>query len=263
MTLMLWTADPRVAQAADRAGVETVGTDLERIGKAARQGHLGNARISTHGEADLSAVLSVLGRATRFARTNPLHEGSAAEIDRLLALGVEVLMLPYFRSYDEAARFCALVAGRARVALLVEHIDAVHALPQLVGLQGVNQVYVGLNDLGLSLGLTQRFAVLAGDLLPDVSRVVREAGLSFGFGGIGRAHDADLPLPTDLIYAQCARLGSDCVLLARSFVNRLPGLDAMAAEVARVRQRLAEWQQADGAALDAAHRQLLAICAAA
>jgi len=257
MTLMLWTHDPRIAGAAGAAGVDIIGTDLERIGKDQRQGHLHGARISHHGEDDLQAVLAVLHEACRFARTNPLHDGSAAEIDRLIGLGVEILMLPYFRTYDTAARFCALVDGRARVSLLVEHIDAVRVLPRLVTLDGVCQVYVGLNDLGLSLGLAHRFGVFEGELLSEASSLVRAAGVSFGFGGIGLAHDRDLPVPSDLMYAQCARLQSDCVQLARSFVDRLPGMHVMSEEVAKARARLAEWRQSDPEALEEARQRLL------
>ena len=40
------TSDPQVVRAASAAGLERIGIDIERLGKAARQGHIPHARIS-------------------------------------------------------------------------------------------------------------------------------------------------------------------------------------------------------------------------
>jgi hypothetical protein len=88
----------------------------------------------------------------------------------------------------------------------------------------------------------------------EAGKRVRDAGLRFGFGGIGRVGQAGLPVPPDLVYAEYARAGATSALLSRSF-TQANGAD-LATEVSRARARLAEWRAAPGAALEAAHREL-------
>jgi hypothetical protein len=118
----------------------------------------------------------------------------------------------------------------------------------------VHEVHVGLNDLALSLRLRNRWLVLAGELMVEAGRCVLEAGLRFGFGGIGRAGQEGLPVPADLVYAEYARAGASSALLSRSFIQT--GGTDLAAEVARARARLAEWRAAPAEALEAAHAEL-------
>lgn len=252
--LALWTSDLALARAADRAGVDRIGVDLERRGKRERQQNL-NTWISPHTEADLSAVGAVLEHALLFARVNPLNAQSAAEVEAVIAAGAHNLMLPMVASAIEAAQFVDLVGGRATVTLLVECREALEAIDGLLGVAGVSEVHVGLNDLALSLSLPNRWLVLATGVVDTVAGRVRAAGLRFGLGGIGRAGDKTLPIPSDLVYAQYARTGATSALLARSFYT---GLDAgaFAAEVARSRARLAHWRRCPPESLAAAHAEL-------
>jgi hypothetical protein len=251
--LTLWTADPALARRADAAGIQRVGVDLERFGKAARQQGLGTW-ISPHTEDDLATVGRGLRRAQLFARVNPLNADSPREVDAVLALGVRVLMLPMVASAAEAARFVALVRGRASVVLLIECRAALDALTDLVGLLGVHEWHVGLNDLALSLGLPNRWLVLAGDVVAEVGSRARAAGVRFGLGGIGRAGDRRLPIPADLVYAEYARTGATSALISRSFL-RDDNAD-LAVDIERARLRLAAWRQRSPADLAAAHREL-------
>src|SRR5687768_5686069 len=75
----LWTNDATLASLADRAGVERIGVDLERLGKSERQAGRGTW-VSPHTEEDLVRVAGVLKRAALFVRTNPLHTGSVEEV---------------------------------------------------------------------------------------------------------------------------------------------------------------------------------------
>jgi hypothetical protein len=129
--LTLWTDDPALARRADAAGVERIGVDLERLGKTERQRGLGTW-ISPHTVEDAARVGAALDRAALFARTEPLNEGTPLEVEALLARGVEVLMQPMVMTADDARTFTDLVAGRAVVVLLVEHVDAVRRMDDLV-----------------------------------------------------------------------------------------------------------------------------------
>ena len=60
--LTLLTSDPALAAEADRAGVDRVGLDFERLDKAARQaGH--DTRMSDHSLDDLARIARCLTRA--------------------------------------------------------------------------------------------------------------------------------------------------------------------------------------------------------
>jgi hypothetical protein len=255
--LTLWTADPVLARAADAAGVERIGVDLERLGKRTRQGERGTW-ISTHREENLDALSHELANASLFARVNPLNPDSQREIDSVIGRSAEVLMLPMAMDAEQAARFVRIVrqAGGidTTIVLLVEHAQALERLPEIVCVPGVDEVHIGLNDLALSLGLHNRWMTLAGDLVLNAGAVVRDANLRFGFGGIGRASDRELPVPSDLIYAEYARTGATAALLSRSFFGS-DEID-LQSEVAQARQSLAAWHQRSVEDLAAAHAEL-------
>jgi hypothetical protein len=249
--LTLWTADPGLARRADAAGVDRIGIDLDRLGKRERQAGLATW-ISPHTTEDLVALRPAVTRARLFARCNPPHEGSAAEVEALLAAGAEVLMLPMFRSACEAAAFGALVGGRATVVALLETAAALADVAALAEAPGVDEVHLGINDLALELGLGSRFEVLTLDAVAAAAAVLAEAGRPFGLGGI--AHPgAQLPIDPDLIYAQYPRLGADRALLARSFTA---GTHDLGREVRRVRARLRWWAGRAPAELERAREDL-------
>ena len=239
--LTLITNDPALAGGADRAGVDVVGVDIERLNKPARQGHIRDARISDHELSDLKRLAAVVRAAALFARLNPPHEGSRDEIDSAIANGASVLMLPYFFSASEVEGFVRLVDGRARVVLLLETAAAVVRLHDILGVSGIDEVIVGLNDLHLSMAVANHFELVASDLMTMISDQVRERGLRFGFGGLARAFDDRLPVPSDLVMAQHARLSSTSAWISRSLFGRDPASVDLAVEIARLRARLAYW----------------------
>ena len=216
IVLTLFTNDPALAGAADRAGVDRVGIDMERIGKAARQQHLATW-ISDHAEADLAVIRPMLRRAQLFARCNPVHGESAVEIDRLVGVGVKVIMLPYFKTVADAERFIRLVDERAHPVLLVETAESAAAIADLCRIPGVSEIHIGLNDMRLSLGWPSHFHVLVSDFLANICAVIRNAGHRLGVGGVGRAGDNELPVPADLVSAQMVRLRAAATLVSRSF----------------------------------------------
>jgi hypothetical protein len=255
LVLTLWTSDPRLAARADAAGVERIGVDLERLGKRERQSGLGTW-ISPHSEADLAAVGAALTRASLFVRVDPPHPGTTAQLERVLAAGAEVVMLPMFRGPEEVERFVDAVAGRAEVVLLLETPEAVARVKEVAAIDAVREIHLGLNDLTLALGLPNRFLLLASGVAERVASAVTAAGLRFGAGGIGRAGDDSLPIPADLVYAQYARLGARAALISRSFLGEDPAACDLAAEVGRARRRMAELRACGEEELEAARAEL-------
>ena len=226
---------------ADAAGVDRIGVDVERLTKLERQGHVPGARISDHQLSDLAALRSGIGRAALFARLNSIHAQSGDEVGAAIAAGASVLMLPFFKGPAEVAQFVRLVDGRARVVLLLETMAAVVRLHDVLDVDGIGEVMVGLNDLRLSSGVDNPFETVVSDMMPVVARQVLERGCAFGFGGLPRVGDETLPVPPDLVIAQHARLGSTSAWLSRSFFGHDPDALDLADEVGRLRDRIRYW----------------------
>jgi hypothetical protein len=233
----LMTNDLHLAELADRAGVDRIGIDLDRLGKRERQP--AGYRMSEHSLADLERLCGVVQPGRLFARTDPLHPGSARQIEDLLARGVSTLMLPMFRSADEAAEFVDLVAGRAEVVLLVETVAAAFRIGSIARVTGVKEIMVGLNDLHLDARLDDRFEIVASDLMVAMARAVAGCGVRFGFGGLGRCDDESLPVPSSLVYPQYARLNASSAIMARSFHGPAP--TDLAPALRQARETLARW----------------------
>lgn len=251
--LILLTNDLARASAAD-ACVQRIGIDFEHIGKAERQAGY-DTRLSRHDWSELEAIARVLRRAKPFARLNPLHDGIEAEIETALSCGAQVLMLPFFRGRAEVERFVALVRGRAEVMGLVETASSFVRMREVLAVRGVDELMIGLNDLRLQLGVANHFEVLASPIMDGVCAAMRQDGRPFSVGGLARAGDAGMPIPSELVYAQYPRLGATGGLLTRAFVKDLP-LAGLPDAVAALRHRLSAWAGEDPVALEAARAEL-------
>ena len=124
---MFITANPDIARHAEVSGVHRIFVDMETLGKHERQKHL-SAHKAAHTLEDVAAVASALSHAELLVRVNPLHTGSAIEVDGAIDNGARRLMLPMFRRPDEVREFLELVGGRVPVTFLAETIPAVSRL---------------------------------------------------------------------------------------------------------------------------------------
>jgi hypothetical protein len=238
--LTLFTNDIDLAMRADKAGINRIGLDLEMLGKASRQRHL-NTWISDHQENQLPALRLALKKSKLFVRTNPPHPRLGEEIERLIAAGAEVLMLPMFRTAEDAGNFVGCINGRAEVSLLIETAAAAVRIEEIVELEGIDEIHIGLNDLHREIGLKSHFELLRYQFMNTLSDTVRGAGIPFGFGGIGRVKDDGLPIPSDLVYAQYPRLGADRALVSRVFTSPDYRQLDLPREVAAFRDRMDDW----------------------
>lgn len=161
-------------------------------------------------------------------------------------------MLPNICDVREVQQVFSLLAGRARLVPLVERYAALAQIDQIIAVDGIDEVHIGLNDLSIDLGYRNRLAVLFDVRLKDMSDRTRSAGVKLGIGGIGRALDTGLPVPSETVYARIAYLGGTGALLSRSFGAHDMDEQELAAEVARARHRLAYWTAQDQEALVAA-----------
>lgn len=214
MKYLFITDTPEVARYVDQCGVDRIFIDLELFGKIERQG--GKDTVISHHELNnISKVKQAVNKAEVLVRLNPLNPSSSEEIESALGEGADYLMLPMFRSVEEIAWFCQCVNHRAGVVPLVETVGAMKCLDQIVQVPGITQIHIGLNDLHLDLELDFMFELMSNGMVEEMARICRSANIPFGIGGIS-AMDQGL-VSGKLVLSEHARLGSEWVILARSF----------------------------------------------
>ena len=222
LKLMYITNRPEIAQIAESAGVDRIFVDLEYIGKSARQGGMDTVQ-SRHTVQDVATIRAAINAAELLIRVNPIHDAadeynaSEEEIDAVIDAGADVVMLPYFKTAAEVQRFIKAVAGRARTMLLFETAEAVENLESILAIPGIDEVYIGLNDLSLSYGMKFMFQLLADGTVDRLATRFKQQGLPFGFGGIAALGKG--ALPSEYVIREHYRLGSTCAILSRSFCN--------------------------------------------
>lgn len=215
-------------------GVDRIFIDLEVIGKRERQGHRDTV-ISDHVMDDISRIRDHISSAQLLVRLNPYHEGTALEVNEALKRGADLLMLPMFHSIEEIRMLARLVKGRAGIIPLVETFGAMESFTQVLGVDGVTEVFIGLNDLHLACELHFMFEPLVNGMVEEMAKESNRVGMPFGFGGIARIGEGELP--GELVLAEHLRLGSQCVILSRTFHRGLASDDKkFHYEIAKLRE---------------------------
>lgn len=222
LKLMYITNDPEVAKIAESVGVDRIFVDMEYIGKAERQGGMDTVQ-SHHTLEDIESIRAVLTKSELLVRCNPIHDAtdeytsSEEEIDGIIERGADMIMLPYFKTVDEVKRFVACVGGRAKTMLLFETPEAVEHSSAILRLKGIDEVFIGLNDLHLGYGKKFMFELLSDGTVEKLCLKFKYYGYTYGFGGLASL-DRGL-LPGKMVLKEHYRLGSSSVILSRSFCN--------------------------------------------
>ncbi len=219
---MYITNNPIVAKIAERAGVNRIFIDMEYIGKEKRQAGLDTVK-SYHTICDIKRIRTIINTAELLVRVNPIHIesaeylGSFNEINQAIDAGADILMLPMFTTVEEIKTFINYVGGRAKTMLLVETTEAANIIEDIVKIQGIDEIHIGLNDLHLALHKKFMFELLADDTVERLCKIIAQKQIPYGFGGIARLGYGDLP--AEYIIAEHYRLGSTMAILSRSFCN--------------------------------------------
>ena len=222
LKLMYITNRPEIAQIVENAGVERIFIDMEYIGKAVRQGGMDTVQCH-HTIADIQAIKKVLTQSQIMVRCNPIHNATAEyssseeEIDAAIVAGADILMLPYFKTAKEVQEFVHLVDGRAKTLPLIETPEAVACIDEILEIDGIDEIFVGLNDLSLGYGMKFMFQLLVDGTVERLCEKFKVKGIPYGFGGIAALGKG--ALPAERVIAEHYRLGSTCAILSRSFCN--------------------------------------------
>lgn len=222
LKLMYITNRPEIAQIAETAGVDRIFIDLEYIGKADRQGGMDTVQ-SRHTLDDVKRISEAITTAELLVRVNPIHDAREAyasseeEIGTAIDNGADIVMLPFFKTVDEVKRFLSAVGGRAKTMLLLETPEAVDIVDNLLCLEGIDSIHIGLNDLSLGYGMKFMFELLTDGTVEKLCTKIREKNIPYGFGGIASLGKG--MVPAEMIIKEHYRLGSTCAILSRSFCN--------------------------------------------
>ena len=222
LKLMYITNRPEIAQIVEKSGVQRIFVDMEYIGKSDRQGGMDTVQ-SRHTIEDVKKIRNVIIQAKLMVRCNPIHNAtnnycsSKQEIDAIIESGADIIMLPYFKTVKEVETFIELVDGRAKTLPLVETPEAVNCIDEILKLKGLDEIFVGLNDLSLGYGMKFMFQLLADGTVEKLCAKFKEKGIPYGFGGIASLGKG--MLPSERVIAEHYRLGSTCAILSRSFCN--------------------------------------------
>lgn len=226
LKLMYITNNPEVAMIVQEAGVDRIFLDMEYIWKEDRQGGMNTVQFH-HTVEDIQNLRKVVEQSELLVRINPIHEegsylgvshtSSIDEINAVIEAGADVIMLPYFKTLDEIHTFVNTVAGRTKTMLLLETVEAEKLIDEILEIDGIDEIHIGLNDLSLEQGKTFMFQLVADGTVEKLCDAMAKKGMSYGFGGIA-APGAGM-LPAEFIIRDHYHYGSTCVILSRSFCN--------------------------------------------
>lgn len=202
----------------DSSGVDRIFIDLEVLGKKERQGHLDTV-ISTHSTEDIKKAKQVLKNSKVLVRINPIHNNSATEIYNAIENGADIIMLPMFKTPQEVRLFVDYVNNRTRTCLLLETSEALVRLDDILEIDGIDEIHIGLNDLHLALGLDFMFELMGSGIIEYIANKIKLKNIPFGIGGVARMDEG--LLMGRIIIKEHIRLGSSMVILSRTFKKDL------------------------------------------
>lgn len=248
LKLMILVDTPLEAIQAQEAGIDRIFFDLEYIGKAERQAGINS--VKSHNEITMiPQIREVVTSSDLLVRTNPIHAYIKDEVEKCIHYGADILMLPMAMNHHDVEEYVRYVDGRAKVCIMIETAAALARLDNILAVPGVDEIFIGLNDMHLSMGLTFMFELLSGGLVEYAANKCKSVKIPFGFGGIARIGEG--LLPADYVLGEHIRLGSSSVILSRTFKG-VEGVDAnariinLSEEVGKIRkkeQEIKHWRE--------------------
>ena len=181
-----------VALIAQKYGVDRIWIDLETLDKEKRQDGIDTVK-SHHSIEDIKTIKPHLSTSEMLVRVNHWYADSPAEINAVIEAGADIIMLPYWKTLHEVQSFIKAVNGRCKTTLLLETKEAVDIIDDVLELDGIDEIHIGLNDLHLSYGLDFMFELLTNGTVERLCLRFAERKIPYGFGGIARIGDGAVP----------------------------------------------------------------------
>lgn len=223
--LFLFYHGSETTRVAQSAGIQGIVVDCESLDKYGRQKGY-DTEINAYHPSDVARVrreardLLVICRVNGFPLGSMQPADGPGVIEDTLAAvqaGADEILLPMVRSLSQVEQVLEVIAGRAKLSLMLETEWAVEHAEQLDQFP-LRRVFVGLNDLMIERGSRHLFENLWNGTVSTIRNRIRAA--SFGFGGL-TLPDRGHPIPCELLMSEMARLGCDVTFLRRSFYRDL------------------------------------------
>lgn len=214
---------PEIARIAEKYKVKYIMVDMEYIGKEKRQEGYDSVK-NRHSFGDIRQIRKCLTTSKLLVRCNPIHNesfeysSSEKEIEEIIECGADIIMLPYFKTLEEVKRFLGIIGnGTVEKWLLLETPQAVEQIDEILELDGIDAVHIGLNDLSLGYHKKFMFELLTDGTVEALCHKLQKKGIPFGFGGVAALGQG--AVPAEYILGEHYRLGSNRVILSRTFCN--------------------------------------------
>lgn len=192
--------------------------DTEVLGKAERQKNLGT-HLGNHLITDVKVIKDNIKNVEVMVRVNPVNNKTVEEVDLAVYCGADMIMLPMFTTVEEVQFFLKCVNKRTKTCLLFETAPSLARIDSILTLDNIDEAYIGLNDMSISMGLKFLFEVLSGGLVEYMGKKFKEKNIPWGFGGLARLSQGELP--AEIILSEHVRLGSTRVILSQAFRNKV------------------------------------------
>ena len=114
-------------------------------------------------------------------------------------------------------------------------------LDNVLALDGIDEIHIGLNDLHLSYGLTFMFELLTNGTVERIINKIKAKGIPYGFGGI--SHLGDGMIPAEMIIREHYRLGSTRAILSRGFCDQTKPLEQIENDFNKNMRELRDFEQ--------------------
>ena len=100
---------------------------------------------------------------------------------------------------------------------MVETPEAAAIAEDLVQIPGIDEMFIGLNDLSLGYGKNFMFELLLDGTVEELCLKFRKGGIPYGFGGIASLGKG--MLPSEYVIKEHYRLGSACAIFVTEFLQ--------------------------------------------
>jgi hypothetical protein len=192
-------------------GIQNCLIDMEYMGKDLRQ--LGFDTDISPGTFEHLTAIATIPNVVCWCRLNRFGTWTGKEVEKAIAAGAQILILPMINHSSEVKEFLRLVDTRAKVCLMLETERAVDLAAEVEGLP-FEYAYFGLHDYNISTRNNFIFEPLLDGTVAKIRHIL--AAYKFGFAGltdIGKG----TPIAAIQFLKELARLDANFVFLRRSF----------------------------------------------
>jgi hypothetical protein len=212
--LIYITNDYKICDFLENIGINRIFLDLEFEGKVSRQGHL-NTFISDHKISDIQIIKNKINKTDLLVRVNPLSNNSLNEINKVIKLGATHIMMPMIKGHEDVKELVNIVSNRCKIIPLLETIKSIENIDRILSVDGLSEIYFGLNDLHIELNKKFIFQPLTEGYLDKSIMSCKKNNISFGIGGLAPMNDGIIS--GEIVLGEYLYQGSSSVILSRSF----------------------------------------------